>query len=196
VSRSAPRRPAFLSRISDPGEAQPVAFAAAAGPRPVPAPAPPGPALQDARGSGREGLERLADAVAMLRLQAERLADQARADAVEIAFQAAARILETELRQSPEPLFALVRSALRRAGDSRRVVVRLSPDDARLVETDRDRLAVGALAVARVEIVADASLAPGDCVVETDFGKVDGRLATRLAEAKRAVRAAVDGGAP
>ena len=47
----------------------------------------------------------------------------------------------------------------------------------------------------RVEIVPDPTLVPGDCLVDTDFGQVDGRLSTRLGEARRAVRSAVEGGA-
>jgi flagellar assembly protein FliH len=86
-----------------------------------------------------------------------------------------------------------VRSALRRAGESRKVTVRLHPDDARAVEAavaSRD-LAAGA---ASVEVVADAALERGDCFVETDFGTVDGRLETRFGELRRAARAAVEEG--
>jgi len=135
------------------------------------------------------------DAVRALRLEAERLAEQARADALEVAFQVAARILETEVRVNPETLFSLVRSALRKAGDSRRIAVRLCPADAATLEAGFERLGRGDLTAARVEIVADPTLGPGDCVVETDFGQVDGRLATRLGEARRAVRSAIEGGA-
>ena len=150
------------------------------------------PTVDDAR---REALSRVADALRSFSLEAERLAEQARGDSIEIGFQVASRILETETRSNPEAIFSLVRSALRKAGDSRRVVLRVSPGDAAVLEGSRERIADGALSAARVEISADASLGPGDCLVETDFGQVDGRLATRLAEAKRTVKATIDGGA-
>jgi flagellar assembly protein FliH len=143
----------------------------------------------------REAMERVADALQALSLEAERVAEQARGDAIEIGFQVASRILEAEVRSNPEALFTLVKSALRKAGDSRRVVVRMCPADAAVVEPARDRLGDGGLTAARIEVVADASLSSGDCLVETDFGQVDGRLATRLSEARRAVKAAVEGGA-
>ncbi len=208
MSRPEPRLPRFLQTAPAPGAVTPFAFtptavpepAAPAGPAspetpvetaPPPAPAVP-PDLLEAR---REAMARVAEAVRALSQEAERLAEQARGDAIEIGFQVASRILETETRSNPEAIFSLVRSALRKAGDSRRVVVRVSPGDAGALETGRDRLGDGVLAAARVEIVADATLGPGDCLVETDFGQVDGRLATRLSEAKRAVKAAMDGGA-
>jgi flagellar assembly protein FliH len=140
-----------------------------------------------------ELLQRVGHAVDVLRLQSDRLAEQARSDALEIGFLVARRILETELQSSPEALFALVRGALKRAGESRRVAVRLHPDDVQAVEAavaSRD-LVVGAAAV---EVTADAALDRGDVVVETDFGTVDGRLKTRFDELHRAARAALEEG--
>jgi len=188
-----PKRPRFLEALAEPAEVEPVTFARGSNGRPAPRPPPlrdappvgPAPDLEEVR---REALERVGDAVRALRLEAERLAEQARADAIEVAFQVAARILESEVKANPETLFALVRSALRKAGDSRRIAVRLCPDDAAALERGFERVGHGDLAAARVEIVPDPALAPGDCLV-------DGRLATRLGEAKRAVRAAVEGGA-
>ncbi|HTN53808.1 MAG TPA: FliH/SctL family protein [Anaeromyxobacter sp.] len=46
-----------------------------------------------------------------------------------------------------------------------------------------------------MEVAPDPSLEAGDCVVETDFGKVDGRLRTRLDELRRAVDSASEEGA-
>ncbi|HVP67258.1 MAG TPA: FliH/SctL family protein [Anaeromyxobacteraceae bacterium] len=193
-----PKRPRFLEALADHSQVEPFTFAPGAGP-PAPRPMVPRPEAgapsPDLEAIRRQALDRVADAVRTLRVEAERLAEQARADALEVAFQVAARILETEVRANPEALFSLVRSALRKAGDSRRIALRLCPTDAAALEADFERLGRGDLTAARVEVVADPTLVPGDCLVETDFGQVDGRLATRLGEAKRAVRAALEGGA-
>lgn len=194
------RRPRFLSEIPDVPAPEPVRFAPA-GPRgATPPPRPPARAHAHAAAQGpdlaaahREALEKVASAVALLRTQADHLAEQARADAIEIAFLVARRILEAELRQGPDALFALVRTAVAKAGASRRVVVRLHPADAAVVQQELGRGEAGALSAARVEVEADGSLQPGDCMVDTDYGQVDGRLATRLAELRRAVDAAGDG---
>jgi flagellar biosynthesis/type III secretory pathway protein FliH len=138
-------------------------------------------------------MQQVSHAVEILRLQAERLAEQARSDAIEIGFQVARRVLEAELSTSPQALFALVRSALKRAGESRRVCVRLHPEDAKLIGA----AAAGALGIsaASIEVAPDPSLERGDCIVDTDFGKVDGRLRTRLDELHRAATAAAEGAA-
>lgn len=139
--------------------------------------------------------EALAAAIQGLRLASARLAEQARSDALEIAFVIARRILEAELKASPEPLFALVRSAVRRLGEARQIRVRLCPADAAVIEEALAKEELPDLAVVQTQVVADASLSPGDCVVESALGSVDGRLDGRLGELKRAVVSAADGGA-
>ncbi len=135
----------------------------------------------------------LASSIEALRLTSERLAEQARSDALEIGFQVARRILEMEVSSSPEPLFALIRSALRKAGEAREVRVRLAPaDEVRIREALEER--PDALSMASVRLESDGSLCTGDCIVEGEFGSVDGRLTTRLDELQSAVSEAVGPG--
>jgi flagellar assembly protein FliH len=192
------RPPLFLKSTSARSSIGPVSFLPGSHPHDHAAQAGaehrPPPLAAEVAQARREAMERVGEALRTLSLEAERVAEQARGDAIEIGFQVASRILESEVRSNPEALFTLVRSALRKAGDSRRVVVRMAPGDAATVDSGRERLGEGSLTAARVEVVPDASLGPGDCIVETDFGQVDGRLSTRLSEARRAVKAAVEGG--
>jgi flagellar assembly protein FliH len=196
------RRPRFLSGVPENPSPEPARFTsflprAAAGPSAPQGevPAEPPPARPPPAEVRREALERLGAAVTTLRAQADRLAEQARADAIEIGFQVARKILESELRQSPEALFSLVRSALRRAGESRRIAIHVAPEDAALLQSDEGRAALEGLTAARIEYVADPALQHGDCVIDADFGQVDGRLTTRIAEIRRAVDAASEGAA-
>lgn len=202
---SQPRRPRFLDVLPAQRSVQPASF-----PRPGGEPAhtlrrlvaatpdaqiqppthdgPPPPAAPSApAGLPPEALERLAAAIDLLKSQAERLAERARSDALEIGFQVARRILETELHSSPDALFALVRSALRKAGESRRVTVRLRPEDLGQLESAAGKQTLDEFSAAQIELKADSSLGPGDVVVDTDFGRIDGRLSSRLDELRRAV---------
>jgi flagellar biosynthesis/type III secretory pathway protein FliH len=200
-----PRQPAFLSGLQSLEAAvRPAPFAAhppgAARPRPAlthhhaEPQAPAGPTPEQLAAVRAEAMQAVAHAVEILRLQAGRLAEQARADALEIGFRVARRVLEAELSTSPDALFSLVRSALQRAGDSRKISVRVHPQDAQALAPALAKGALG-VAVATVELVQDAALSPGDCIVETDFGKVDGRLDTRLDELHRTAVAAAEEGA-
>ena len=130
-------------------------------------------------------MDRTAAAIHALKLHADRLAEQARGDVMEIAFAIARRIVDAELHTTPDAYFALVRSALRHAGESRRVVVRACPEDAERVRAHPHT--PDGLTMARIEIVDDETLQRGDCVVDADFGRIDGRLESRFAEVRRAV---------
>lgn len=201
-----PRPPSFLSAVSGAAAVRPANFALqpAGGPRaalrhkadpePPPPPPPPGPSAEEIASIRAEAMRQVTHAVEILRLQAERLAEQARSDALEIGFHVARRVLETELSTSPDALFALIRSALKRAGESRRISVRLHPEDAKLVLAAISSDGLGTSAAA-VEVAPDSSLDRGDCMVDTDFGKVDGRLRTRMEELHRAAVAAAEEGA-
>lgn len=199
------QRPTFLQSIPAVGEPRPAFFGGPAPARATPRPPafhprhhepepPSGPTPEELAAIRAEALQRVAPAIQVLRLSAERLAEQARSDALEIGFLVARRILEAELSTGPEALFALVKGALRRAGDSRLVRVRCHPSQ---VSTLSGQAAAGQLGVttATVEVQADPGLEPGDVVVDTDFGKVDGRLATRLEELFRAASSAMEEGA-
>jgi flagellar assembly protein FliH len=198
------RRPQFMGELDEESGAAPVSFASLPDPSvlrlrlartgerrtaPAPAPTPPPPPVV----AQPTPNPRLEAAIEALRLRSERLAEQARSDALEVGFMVARRILELELSQSPAPLFALIRSAIRRAGESRKVVVRLCPADQVKIEAARKGQADGALSLLNVDLVPDPSLSPGDCVVEADLGTVDGRLTTRLAELARALEPSAEG---
>jgi flagellar biosynthesis/type III secretory pathway protein FliH len=140
---------------------------------------------------GPEFAQRLAKAIADLRAQSVRIGEQAEADVVEIAAVIAERILEKELQAGTDALFSLVRSAVRRLGESRKIVVRLSPSDAAAVKAAGDGGPMRGLAIVKIDVIADATLSPGDCMVDGEHGSVDGKLSTRLDEVRRIVSAAL-----
>jgi hypothetical protein len=156
---------------------------------PAPAPEPPPPGRIPA-----EYLKRLAASIDTLRLHADRLTEVCAGDAIAVGTAVARHLLEGELRNDPEKLLPLVRSALRRVGESRVVRVRLSPGDAEALAANEVDLGER-FPAARVQVVADPDLAQGDVQVDADFGTVDGRLETRLARIGRALAlAAADEG--
>jgi flagellar assembly protein FliH len=138
---------------------------------------------------------RLAAAIDALHLQSERLAEQARADVLEVAFQVARRIVEVEVRQSPEPLFALVRTSLGQLAAARRISLRVSPQDIEALRGPRGQEVTSVAALAEIELSADAALEPGECLIDSDLGHIDGRLANRFAELRRHVAEASEGAA-
>jgi flagellar assembly protein FliH len=139
-----------------------------------------------------ETASRVELAVERLRAVGERVAAEARADAFEIALTAARRLVEAELTVNPEAQLGFIRSAVRRLGEARTITVRLAPQQATAFEAAAAGSALKAPSSARLDIVADATLAPGDCVVDGDLASIDGRLETRFAEIRRSIIAAIE----
>lgn len=125
-------------------------------------------------------LSRLKGAVELLRSTSQALAEQARADAVEIGFEVARHLLQQEVSQSVSSVMAFAKQAMAQVGQARRVVVRLHPDDVERVREQGLVSEMEALCTAQVEVQAEPSLAVGDVELDTDLGCVDGRLETRL----------------
>ena len=133
--------------------------------------------------------ERLGRAISELRLTSDRLGAEVAANAIEIGCLVARRILEAEISTNVEAQRSLVRSAVRRLGDAHKVTIHLAPIDIEAVRAAAGDAPGGDLGmnlgIARVEILPDTNLTPGDCFVESDAARVDGRLGTRLEEIRR-----------
>jgi flagellar assembly protein FliH len=143
--------------------------------------------------------ERLAGAIASLHQMTERLTAEAQADALEVGFLVARRIIEDEVTGNVDALLNLVRTALRRLGESRHLIIRLCPEDAKSVEevlAAQGSKAIAESGVAQIEVKADPSLQRCDCMVEGDLGSVDGRLNTRLDELRHAALTGAVGAVP
>jgi flagellar assembly protein FliH len=222
VAQSEIRRPVFLERALGGGGVEPAQFPGSGGrpsssapklravpaparpeaappppaPPPAPPPPPPAPVVAIAEVEARlkaEFAARMGAAIELINVHGERIAAEARVDAIEIAFLVARKIIDTEITTSIEPLVGIIRTAVRRLGESRQVVVKLCPQDAEAIaaaSAARGAPALGRISAAQIEIVADAALGRGDCVVEGDFATVDGRLSTRIEELRRAVLSA------
>ena len=104
----------------------------------------------------------------------QRLADQVLALACDLARQ----VVRCELSTPHASLQAVTREALHMAvEDGRPATLRLHPDDAAwLTRAQPDW-------PSHVRVVEDAQLAPGDCIVESTQGMVDGTVAKRWARA-------------
>jgi hypothetical protein len=143
-------------------------------------------------------MSRLDAAVERLRMLSERLATDARSDALELGLMIARKVVEGELAVNADRLISVVKSAVAKVGESRRIVVHLAPEDAEMMNgkpadaagavpagpTPIERIGRGA---AKIEVVSDPSLSRGDCKVEGDHLSVDATLDAKFAEIRRAL---------
>jgi len=162
---------------------------------------------QQAREEGfREGYE--AGMVAA-RAEAERILSEARREAeeakriasdiyseyepmiIELAVHIAERIIKTEMTQRPELVLAMARDAVSKLRGEGRLVIRVNPRDAVLIEEARLELKAEAPHVVELSVEEDPSLEAGDFMLESSRGTVDARIARqieRVADALREIR--------
>jgi flagellar assembly protein FliH len=101
--------------------------------------------------------------------------------AISVAVAIARRVVRRELAHAPEITVDLVREALELAGGHQPIVVRMNPEDHTALGPRVELVIQQLRLVGQAQIVADPTIASGGCKVETDFGTIDGQVATQLA---------------
>lgn len=135
--------------------------------------------LNKGRAAAQAEIARLRDVLAHLQQPVAELDRETESALVALMLELARRLVQQELAADPAKLAAIVRDAVGHlAQPVRGLRVRLHPDDARVVTQHLMPQEPGE----EWRVVADPTLMPGDCIVETENGRVDARLDTRQAQ--------------
>jgi flagellar assembly protein FliH len=102
---------------------------------------------------------------------------------VQLALSLARRIVTREVSLDPALVAAMAHVALERLGDATPATIKLHPDDYAAIAAHRGDRWEGA----QVTILPDAAVARGGCLVESEFGTVDGSLDAQFDEMTRAL---------
>jgi flagellar assembly protein FliH len=101
--------------------------------------------------------------------------------ALSVAMAIARRIVRRELAHAPDIALDLVRETLQLAAGHQPIVVRMNPDDHATLGSLAEQIVRELRLVGQATVVADPSIASGGCRVDTDYGAIDGQVATQLA---------------
>lgn len=109
-----------------------------------------------------------------------KLRKQAEADVVKLSLAIARRVLHREVNADPEALQGLVSYLLNQISSRESCRLRFHPAHETLL-----RKHLASIPRERLEIAPDPALAPGDVLLETDRGTIDGSVDTQLGEIER-----------
>lgn len=137
-------------------------------------------------------LKRLAQTIEELQALRGEVIRRTERQVVELAVAIARRVVLREVSLDPELLLALARVALDRLSDTATASIHLHPEDHAAAMAPRS----GAARPAGVQIVADASVRRGGCVVRSEFGSIDVAVGAQLDEITRALLGDAAGEAP
>lgn len=107
-------------------------------------------------------------------------------DVLRLSVKIAEKIIGREIKRESKTLSDIVATALRNVRRNELVIVRVNPADAVAVESHRERLDPAGRA-RFLEVVADARVAAGGCLIESESGAVDAQLETQLRVLERAL---------
>lgn len=135
----------------------------------------------------------VAGVTAAYREQLQQLEQSLAAQVAEVAIALARQVLRSELAARPELVAAVAQEALAATlVSAQQIAVHLHPDDQALVA----RHAGEALASRGARLVADAAVARGGCVVETEVGVIDAGIEARWRRATETMGRPSDYDAP
>lgn len=100
---------------------------------------------------------------------------------LQVAIAIAEKIVRREIASTPEVSTTLLRESLQLASGCGEIHVRLNPQDLSSMQSGETMLCDELKKLAPAQIIADASVSRGGCLVETKFGQIDNRIETQLA---------------
>jgi flagellar assembly protein FliH len=107
---------------------------------------------------------------------------------VHLAVEIARRLIRGELTRQPEIPLGLIREALQLAAGGGDVRLVLNPGDHRALGSQVQLLVREMSGLGQPQVLADASLPPGGCRVETRFGSIDQTFEAQLARVEEELR--------
>ncbi|WP_272970758.1 FliH/SctL family protein [Comamonas terrigena] len=133
---------------------------------------------------GRQAAEQLQAVLQAAQRDVQGMQQHMAPDVLQLACDIARQVVRQELRSNPQALLPVVREALdMMSAESKPATVRLNPQDwERLQEPLK-----AAHPQPKIEWLADASVKPGDCLVESAGAQVDGSLERRWQRAVAAL---------
>ena len=107
---------------------------------------------------------------------------------IHLAAEIAKRLIRRELSRQPEIPLTLIREALQLAAGNGSVRLLLNTVDHRALGSQVQLLVQEMSGLGETQIVADASVSPGGCRVETRFGSIDQTFEAQLARVEEELR--------
>ena len=120
--------------------------------------------------------ERLSTSVAEIQSLSAEIISKGEREMVELAIEIAKKIVHREVTLDREVALTLARLALTRLHSRAKTIIRLHPEDYRYAVGHPEKLADSN----GVELVEDKSVGLGGCLVETEMGYIDARIAQQF----------------
>jgi flagellar assembly protein FliH len=145
---------------------------------------------QEAEGSIAQRGAELAGVISSLAQARDKLLDDAEESVLEMSLAIARRFVGQSALLGDELIRKTIKDAVKMVTEKDKVVIRVNPDDLEEVRGHQDDIIFIGDGINRLEVRGDKQVDRGGCVVETEAGNIDARIASRFDEIDKALRQA------
>ncbi len=117
-----------------------------------------------------------------------KLQRQIESEVVELALRIGRKVVGAALHTDPELVAGIVRQALNNVEDPEKISIRLNPADIEQLRTTQAQEILGTHAE-RIQFEEDKTIEAGGCLVHTEYGDIDARIAKQFEAIEEAFRA-------
>lgn len=140
--------------------------------------------LQKGKQQGLDTSSKIIEEAVKIRQRAvnekEKMVREAEQRIVEIILEIAKKVLGEQMRVDKEAILGPVQNALEKCSFSRKVVMRVAPEDYETVSLWKNKLMLEMEGVSEFEIMMENTLSPGSCVLETEAGYINSGVEVQL----------------
>jgi flagellar assembly protein FliH len=152
-------------------------------------------ALEQGRQQGRQEAEstieirsaELASVISSLVQAREKLLDDAEQAVLEMTMAIARRFVEQSALLGDELIRKTIKDAVKMVTEKEKVIIRVNPDDLDEVRGHQDDIIFIGDGIGRLEVRGDKQVDRGGCVVETEAGNIDARIASRFEQLDKSI---------
>lgn len=133
-------------------------------------------AVEEARA---EVAPKLAEELLRAKMQAAELMKGMEAELISLALKISAKIIGRDLERDPLVVAEIAATAIETARASKAMILRVNPKDGATLRKAKPQLMELIGRSVEVSIRDDAEIEPGGCIVQTEFGTIDGQIKTQ-----------------
>ena len=107
-------------------------------------------------------------------------------DIIELVLNIAVKVVGDEIRNNEEAIIGVVRETIISCSNRGNIILKVSADDYEYVAANEEALRMNIKGLNELEIRKDVSLAKGSCIIDTEYGSVDGSCDVRMESIRKA----------
>lgn len=127
-----------------------------------------------------EGLRELNQTILDFRTRYRAILENAEPEVLRLSLRIVERIIGKALELDPLLLVDIIHKALQSLKYQREIRIKIHPDDVSFLKANKMQLYTKLGESKEIEIVGDALVAHGGCIIDTEIGTIDARLETQL----------------